>query len=66
MGTLPKESQILMRLGFLKSKAIIQRITMIGKYRDATGDHEMDVRNIDISPFMVTRSGEHKVFITNK
>ena len=66
MGTLPKESQILMRLGFLKSKAIVQRITMIGKYRDATGDHEMDVRNIDISPFMVTRSGEHKVFITNK
>ena len=66
IGVLPKESQILMRLGFLRSKAVIQRITMIGRYIDADGVHEMDTREIEISPFMVVKSGEHKVYITNK
>ena len=66
IGVLPKESQVLMRLGFLRSKAIIQRVTMIGRYIDAEGVHEMDTREIEISPFMVVKSGEHKVYITNK
>ena len=66
IGTLPKETQILMRLGVLRSKAIIQRITMIGKYVDATGEHELDTKDIKITPFMVARNGEHKVIITNK
>ncbi len=66
IGTLPKLSQILMRLGVLRSKAVIQRITMIGKYVDATGEHELDTNDIEISPFMVVKNGEHKVIITNK
>ncbi len=66
IGTLPKESQVLMRLGILRSKAVIQRVTMIGHYKDAMGEHEMDVQDIKITPFMVVRSGKHKVIITNK
>ncbi len=66
IGTLPKESQVLMKLGVLRSKAVIQRITMTGRYFDVTGEHETDIRDIDISPFMVTRNGQHKVIITNK
>ncbi len=66
IGTLPKENQILMRLGVLRSRAVIQRITMIGKYIDATGEHELDTKDIEISPFMVVKNGEHKVIITNK
>ncbi len=66
IGVLPKESQILMRLNVLRSRAVIERITMIGKYVDAEGEHELDVRDIDLSPFMVVRSGEHRVIITNK
>lgn len=66
IGTLPKESQILMRLGILRSKAVIQRITMIGKYVDAEGEHELDTKDINISPFMVPKNGRHKVIITNK
>ena len=66
IGTLPKETQILMRLGVLRSKAVIQRITMIGKYIDATGEHELDTKDIEITPFMVVKNGEHKVVITNK
>lgn len=66
IGTLPKETQILMKLSVLRSKAIIQRITMIGKYVDATGEHELDTREIDVTPFMVVKSGVHRVIITNK
>lgn len=66
IGILPKESQLLMRLGVLRSRAIIQRVTMIGKYVDATGEHELDTREIEVSPFMIVRNGEHKVYITNK
>ena len=66
IGTLPKETQILMQLGVMRSKAVIQRITMIGHYIDADGEHEIDTKDIDITPFMVPRNGEHKVIITNK
>ena len=66
IGTLPKETQILMRLSVLRSRAIIQRITMIGKYVDATGEHELDTKEIEVTPFMVVKSGEHRVIITNK
>jgi hypothetical protein len=66
IGTLPKETQILMKLGVMRSKAVIQRITMIGHYVDADGEHELDTKDIDITPFMVPRNGEHKVIITNK
>ncbi|MCR5402669.1 MAG: baseplate J/gp47 family protein [Butyrivibrio sp.] len=66
IGTLPKESQILMRLGILRSKAVIQRITMIGKYIDVYGEHELDTTDIKISPFMVPKNGKHTVIITNK
>ena len=66
IGIIPKESQILMRLGVLRSKTVIQRITMIAHYVDAEGEHELDTKDIQISPFMVCRSGNHRVIITNK
>ena len=66
IGTLPKETQILMKLSSLRNKSMIQRITMTGKYVDYLGEHELDVKDIEISPFMVVRSGEHKVYITDK
>ncbi|WP_024865152.1 hypothetical protein [Butyrivibrio sp. FCS014] len=66
IGSLPKESQILMRLGVLRSRTVIQRITMIGHYIDSFGEHEMDTREIEVTPFMVPRNGQHKVIITNK
>ncbi len=66
IGSLPKQTQILMKLGVMRSKAVIQRITMIGHYVDANGEHELDTKDIEVTPFMVPRNGEHKVIITNK
>ncbi|MDC7295056.1 hypothetical protein NXH67_16210 [Butyrivibrio sp. DSM 10294] len=66
IGTLPKQSQILMRLGVLRSRAVIQRITITARYVDCEGEHEVDAKDIKLTPFMVTRSGNHKVIVTNK
>ena len=66
IGILPKQTQILMKLGVMRSKAVIQRITMLGHYVDADGEHELDTKDIEVTPFMVPRNGEHKVIITNK
>ncbi len=63
IGTLPKKPQILMRLGILKSRAIIRKSVMVASYRDSEGDHEVDLDELEVTPFMVTRSGEHKVHI---
>ena len=63
LGTLPKKSQLLMRLNVLKSKAIVKKAVMIAKYRDVSGVHEMDLEDVEISPFMVCTGGEYKVHI---
>ena len=63
IGTIPKKPQILMRLGVLKSRAIIKKSVMIANYTDVHGEHEVDLSNLEVTPFMVCRSGEHHVHI---
>ena len=63
IGTIPKKPQILMRLGILKSRAIVRKSVMIASYTDADGYHEVDLEELKITPFMVCRSGKHEVHI---
>lgn len=63
IGTIPKKPQILMRLGVLKSRAIIKKSVMIARYTDAHGEHETDLSDLKVTPFMVCRNGEHYVHI---
>ena len=63
IGTIPKRPQILMRLGVLKSRAIVKKSVMIAHYSDTTGEHEVDLNDLKVTPFMVCRSGEHKIHI---
>ena len=44
-------------------KAAVRRIAVTATYTDATGAHEMDIDDIEVTPFMVTRSGEHRIHI---
>ena len=66
IGIVPKKTQIMMKLGTLKSHAMIYRTTMIASYVDGTGAHETDISDLKITPFMVVKSGEHKVIISYK
>ena len=63
IGTIPKKPQILMRLGVLKSRAIVKKSVMIASYTDANGEHEVDLNELNVTPFMVCRSGKHEVHI---
>lgn len=63
IGTIPKRPQILMRLGVLKSRAIVKKSVMIARYTDASGEHEVDLNDLKVTPFMVCRSGNHEVHI---
>lgn len=63
IGTLPKKTQVLMKLNILKSRAIVKKLVMIAKYSDETGVHEKDLEDVKISPYMVCKSGVHHVHV---
>ncbi len=63
IGVIPKRSQIQMRLGTLRSHAVIRNISVIAHYVDKDGEHETDISDLKVSSFMVVCSGEHKVHI---
>ena len=62
-GTLPKKTQIMMKLNVLKSWAQIHKIAVNVSYMDKQGTHEVDLESFSISPFMIIRSGTHRVHI---
>ena len=66
IGEIPKRTQILMKLGTLKNHAIVKKTTIIANYSDRNGEHEMDLADLTVSPFMVARSGKHQVQVIYK
>lgn len=64
IGVLPRKTQIMMRLNSLKSRALIRHIVVTAKYEDNTGIHEVDIDDIEKSPFMVVMNGTHHVYIS--
>lgn len=63
IGTLPKKTQIMMKLSVLKDKVMVKKMTVTGEYTDETGSHERDLEEIEVSPFMICRSGIHRIHI---
>ncbi|MCR4705556.1 MAG: hypothetical protein K5641_05770 [Lachnospiraceae bacterium] len=63
IGTLPQKSPILMKLNILKSRAIVKKLAIIAKYTDENGVHEVDLDEVNVTPFMICRSGEHHVHV---
>ncbi len=63
IGMMPKQSQIMMKLGTLKGHAAIRKLAMVVHYADQDGEHEMDLSELVPTPFMVVRSGSHHVYI---
>lgn len=63
IGVVPKKSQIQMKLGTLKSSVVIKNISAIAHYVDKDGEHETDLADLKVSPFMAVVPGEHRVYI---
>ncbi|MBQ7564219.1 MAG: hypothetical protein IJT16_09540 [Lachnospiraceae bacterium] len=64
IGTIPKPSQIRMKLAGLVSYAVITKSVMTVQYTDAGGEHEMDLSDLKASPFMTVRPDNIRVNIT--
>lgn len=63
IGTLPKPSQILMRLHAAAGNMVIVNSMITGRYRDSRGICEKEIDKIPGSPFLVCKNGCHKVHI---
>lgn len=55
------ESQIRLRLHMEKGSPLIRRILISGRYRDAAGWHEADLKRISGNPYMLVVSGRHRI-----
>lgn len=66
IGTIPRKSQIMMKLNSIKSKGIINHIMINAKYTDKFGTHEVDLDDLKVTPFMVVKSGNHKIHLVQK
>lgn len=64
IGELPRKSQIAMQLGTLKSKAIIKRTVLTGKYEDANGVHERELSELADMPYVVCKNGVHRIHLS--
>ncbi len=64
IGTMPKKSQLMMRLNVLKSRAVVKKAVMIASYTDYKGYHEVDLNDLKVTPFMICRSGKHEIHIS--
>lgn len=61
IGTLPKKSQIRMKLNSVKTRAAVKRIAVTASYVDGGRVQEMDLDDVEATPFMAVRSGEHRI-----
>ncbi len=66
IGVVPKKTQILMKLGSLKSHALIRKTAMVAHYADKDGEHETDISDLKVTPFMAVRPGKHTVHIVHR
>ena len=66
IGAIPRKSQIMMKLNSIKSKGIINHIMINATYTDKFGTHEVDLEELKVTPFMVVKSGNHKIHLVQK
>lgn len=64
IGQLPRKSQIMMKLNSLKSRAIMRQIVVTARYEDEKGIHEVDLDDLQVSPFMVVKNGKHQIHVS--
>ena len=66
IGSIPRSSQIVMRLSALKNHAVMRKLQITANYADRDGEHETDLDRLTVTPFMAVRSGDHQVHIVVK
>ncbi len=66
IGHLPTDAQIKLVIRSNRLKANIKHIVITASYNDMNGSHDVELRNLEVNPFMLCKSGKHKIhFATN-
>lgn len=64
IGVIPDKGRIGMQLARVKEEAMIQKMVVTAVYYDQKGRHEVDLEELKVTPFMVCRSGTHRIHVT--
>lgn len=60
---MPTPSQLMMKINSFKQEAIIENVALLVKYSDESGEHEMDLNEFVVKPFMVCCPGKHQIHV---
>lgn len=63
IGTMPTSSQLMMKINSFKQDAIIENVALLVQYMDAEGEHEMDLTEFEVKPYMVCCPGKHQIHV---
>ncbi len=61
IGHLPTVEQIRLRLSPLKKKMVIRNISVLVKYSDSDGEHEVSLEELKALPIMIAVNGKHYI-----
>lgn len=64
IGSIPDKSRIGMQLMREKGEAMIGKLVVTAVYYDQSGRHEVDLEELEVTPFMVCCSGTHTIHVT--
>lgn len=66
IGRLPGKAQIELRLNMEKKRALLKRMTVTAAWQDENGRHETDPEAFMGNPFVVVKSGVHRIHVEQK
>ena len=66
IGRMPTEAQIRLLLRSGRQHMVIRHISIYTVYQDETGSHEQMLEELKVSPYMMCRSGNHRIHIIQK
>ena len=63
IGSAPTPSQLMMKINSFKQEAVIENVALLVEYIDADGEHEMDLSEFEMKPYMVCCPGKHQIHV---
>lgn len=66
IGRMPTEAQIRLLLRSGRHQMVIRHISIHTEYQDETGSHEQTLEELKVNPYMMCRSGNHRIHILQK
>lgn len=66
IGSMPTEAQLRLLLRSGRYHMVIRHISIHTVYQDETGSHEQTLQELKVNPYMLCRSGKHRIHVIQK